>query len=278
MNKTRQLVILAVAIGAALCAALIASSFAPKPLAAPQVMQTLDQIEVLVAKREVRMGDRISTNDLKWQAWPKEAATQGYITKAAKPKAMADYDKAIARTGLLQGEPISEGKFVRCVEEPGRRTQCEGGAMAAILPSGMRAIAVKINDETSAGRFILPNDMVDVILTRRMRSRGTGGGEDFVSDTLLQNVRILAIGQTIETKDGKKTVDGSTTTLELTPAQTEQVLIAKSMGELSLSLRSLADLRSDASGPIGKEKLGAQRSGGIKLLRYGIGTRAYGVN
>ncbi len=177
------------------------------------------------------MGDRVSTQDLKWQAWPKEAATQGYITKSAKPKAMADYDKAIARTGVLQGEPISEGKFVRCSEDPNKKVQCEGGAMAAILPSGMRAIAVKISEETSAGRFILPNDMVDVILTRRMRTRGAGG-EDFVSDTLFQNVRVLAIGQNLETKDGKKTVDGGTTTLELTPAQSEQLVLAKSMGEI----------------------------------------------
>ena len=266
----------AVAFGAAACAALIAMNFVKAPPAPQTIMPQVEQIEVLVAKREIRMGDRVSTNDLKWQAWPKEAATQGYITKSAKPKAMADYDKAIARTALLQGEPISEGKFVRCSEDPGKRLQCEGGAMAAILPSGMRAIATRISPETSAGGFILPNDMVDVILTRRMRSRG-GNGEDFVSDTLFQNVRILAIGQTLETKDGKKTVDGATTTLELTPAQTEQLVLAKSMGELSLSLRSLADLRSDA-GPIGKDKIGGNRGGGIRLLRYGIGSRAYGVN
>ena len=277
MNQTRRLVILAVAIGAALIAALIASTFVSKPAPVQPVATVIDQVEVLVAKREIRMGDRVSTNDLKWQAWPREAATQGFITKSSKPKAIADYDKAIARMGLLQGEPISEGKFVRCSEDPGKRLQCEGGAMAAILPSGMRAIATRISPETSAGGFILPNDMVDVILTRRMRSRN-GGGEDFVSDTLLQNVRVLAIGQTLETKDGKKTVDGSTTTLELTPVQAEQLVLAKSMGELSLSLRSLADLRSDAAGPIGKDKLGSQRGGGIKLLRYGVGSRAYGVN
>lgn len=240
-------------------------------------MPQVEQVEVLVAKREIRMGDRVTTNDLKWQAWPKEAATQGYITKQAKPKAMTDYDKAIARSALLMGEPISEGKFIRCSEDPNKKLQCEGGAMAAILPSGMRAIATKISPETSAGSFILPNDMVDVILTRRMRSRN-GGGEDFVSDTLFQNVRVLAIGQTLETKDGKKTIDGSTTTLELTPAQAEQLVLAKSMGELSLALRSLADLRGDAAGPIGKEKLGSQRGGGIRLLRYGVGSRAYGVN
>ena len=277
MNQTRRFIILGVALLTALGAALIASTAVKAPEPTQAIIQQVDQIEVLVAKREIRMGDRVTTNDLKWQAWPKEAATQGYITKSAKPKALADYDKAIARSSLLMGEPISDGKFIRCSEDPNKKVQCEGGAMAAILPSGMRAIATKISPETSAGSFILPNDMVDVILTRRMRSRSSGG-EDFVSDTLFQNVRVLAIGQTLESKDGKKTVDGSTTTLELTPVQAEQLVLAKSMGELSLSLRSLADLRSDINGPIGKEKLGSQRGGGIRMLRYGVSSRAYGVN
>jgi pilus assembly protein CpaB len=277
MNQTRKFVIVGFAMLVALGAALIAGNLVKSQAPAETVQPLIEQIEVLVAKREIRMGDRVSTNDLKWQAWPKEAATQGYITKASKPKAMADYDKAIARAGLLLGEPISEGKFVRCSEDPNKRLQCEGGAMAAIIPSGMRAIATPISVETSAGAFILPNDMVDVILTRRMRSRGNGG-EDFVSDTLFQNVRILAIGQALESKDGKKTVEGPTATLELTPSQAEQLVLAKSMGQLSLSLRSLADLRSDLAGPIGKEKLGTQRGGGIRLLRYGVGSRAYGVN
>ena len=279
MNQTRRLIILAVAIGAALCAALVASSFvgrqAPAPVAQPQI----EGVEVLVAKNELRLGDRITADkDLKWQLFPKDASTAGYITKQNRPRAIQDYDKAIARVGLLKGEPISEGKFVRCSEDPAKRQQCEGGALAAILPQGMRAIATVINEASSAGRFILPNDMVDVILTRRMRAKG-GGGEDFVSDTLFQNVRVLAIGQTIDTKDGKKTVEGAATaTLELNPQQAEQLALAKSMGELSLSLRSLADLRGDGAGPIGKEKLGTQRSGGIKLLRYGVSSRAYGVN
>lgn len=277
MNQPRKIVAFALAGTVAIGAAFIARNLvkAPEPVQSLQPM--LEQIEVLVAKREIRMGDRVSTNDMKWQSWPKEAATQGYITKSAKPKAMADYDKAIARSGLLQGEPIAEGKFVRCSEDPNKKLQCEGGAMAAILPSGMRAVATKLSAESSAGTFILPNDMVDVILTRRMRARG-GGGEEFVSDTLFQSVRVLAIGQILETKDGKKTAEGSTVTFELTPAQSEQLILAKSMGELSLALRSLADLRSDAGGPIGKEKLGSNRGGGIRLLRYGVGSRAYGVN
>ena len=92
----------------------------------------------------------------------------------------------------------------------------EGGVLAAILPPGMRAISTRIKEETGVGRLILPNDRVDVILTRRMRGRS--GGEDFASETLFHNVRVLAIGQLIEAKDGKKLAEGNTATLELTPA------------------------------------------------------------
>ena len=91
--------------------------------------------------------------------------------------------------------------------------------LAAILPAGMRAISTRIKEETGVGRLILPNDHVDVILTRR--TRGRNGGEDFCRDTLFRNVRVLAIGQLIEAKEGKKLAEGNTATLELTPRQSE---------------------------------------------------------
>ena len=111
--------------------------------------------------------------------------------------------------------------------------------LAAILPSGMRAVSTRIKEETSAGRLILPNDHVDVILTRRLHA-GSGGQEEYVSDTLFHNMRVLAIGQQIETKEnGKKAAEGAanTATLELSPRQAEMLAQANSMGEISLSLR-----------------------------------------
>ena len=97
--------------------------------------------------------------------------------------------------------------------------------LAAILPAGMRAISTRIKEETGVGRLILPNDHVDVILTQR--KRGRSGGEDFVSDTLFRNVRVLAIGQLIEAKDGKKLAEGNTATLELTPRQSELLALGE---------------------------------------------------
>ena len=100
----------------------------------------------------------------------------------------------------------------------------DGGVLAAILPAGMRAVSTRIKEETAAGRLILPNDRVDVILTRRRRGRS--GSEDAVSDTLFRNIRVLAIGQLIEAKEGKKLAEGNTATLEMTPAQAEELASA----------------------------------------------------
>jgi pilus assembly protein CpaB len=280
MNQTKRLLVLGVALACAGLAALIASNMlGTPPKAIKEVKEVaIDQVDILVATRDIGLGDRITAADIKWAPWPKTAVAN-YITKAKLPNGLAEYDRAIARVPLTANEPISPAKFVRCFEDASKRRICEGGALSAILPAGMRAISVKIAEDTSAGRFILPNDMVDVILTRRLQTK-SGGSAEFISDTLFQNVRVLAIGQTIETKDpgrdNKKTVDGNTATLELTPQQAEQLALAKSMGEISLSLRSLADIREN-QGPVGL-KISNQRGNAIKLLRYGVATRAYGVN
>jgi pilus assembly protein CpaB len=121
----------------------------------------------------------------------------------------------------------------------------------------------------------LPNDHVDVILIRRMRSKG--GQEDIVSDTLFRNVRILSIGQQIEAKEGKKNADGNVATLELTPKQSELLALANTMGEISLSLRSVADLNGD--GPTANDEMNRKdRGNSVRILRYGVKSRAYGVN
>jgi pilus assembly protein CpaB len=140
----------------------------------------------------------------------------------------------------------------------------------------MRAISTKIKEETSAGRLILPNDRVDVILTRRERNQS--GQDEYVSDTLFYNVRVLAIGQDIASKEGAKAAEGSanTATLELTPHQAELLARANSTGEISLSLRSVADGDPKNKGP--SAAMNDQRGTTVRVLRYGVPSRAYGVN
>lgn len=265
--KRNRILVLLIAFMAAGGAAWMAKNLVSSPPKVVTVESAVDAIEVLVASQNISLGDSVRAKQMKWQPWPKNAATTGYITKSRQPKALTKYSGAIARAPFLKGEPIKEQKLIKA---------SDGGVLAAILPAGMRAISTPIREETAAGGFILPNDRVDVIVTRRMR---TGRKEEHVSDTVLRNVRVLAIGQTIEQKGGKKVASGKTATLELTIQQSETLALARAMGEISLALRSLADATPDGTKPEeNTRKLGNERGSSVKLLKYNVPSRAYGVN
>ena len=224
---------------------------------------TTNTTQVLVARTEIGLGQITGPESFRWLDWPQNAVSPSYIQRSARPNAIKDVENSVARAPMLPGEPVTAMKLVK----PG-----DGGVLAAILPAGMRAISTRIKEETGVGRLILPNDHVDVILTQRRRGRA--GGDEFVSDTLFRNVRVLAIGQLIEAKDGKKLAEGNTATLELTPRQSENLALANSMGEISLALRSIADIDSKEQQATGPDK----RGNSIRVLRYGVKSRAYGVN
>lgn len=266
--KRARMIVLTIAFAAAGGAAYVAKNMTGIPKIRTVEVNTADTVQVLVAGRHIRLGDSVRSKDLKWQEWPTQAAVSGYITKSKQPKAESKYSGAIARAPFLEGEPIKEQKLIKA---------SEGGVLAAILPSGMRAISTPIREETSAGGFILPNDRVDVIITRRVRMARK---EEHVSETVLRNVRVLAIGQNIEIKDGKKVASGKTATLELSPRQTETLTLAQSMGDISLALRSLSDATpGGVSGPqSGEHALNGDRGSSIKILKYGVPSRAFGVN
>ena len=267
--KRARIIVLAIAIVSALGAALLAKGFIGSTRVVQTVKTNYDTVKVLVARSNIRLGDSVKASDMKWQPWPKDAATSDYITYKRKPTAVKDFAGSIARATFLPGEPIKSKKLIKANG---------GGIMAAIVKKGMRAVSTPIREDTAAGNFIQPSDRVDVILTRQMR-KPNGSGKQYVSDTIFRNVNVLAIGQYIETKDGKKTVVGKTATLEMTPTQSETLALARSMGELSLSLRSLAEASRNDSAPSENDAaFNSGRSSGINLLKYGVQSRAYGVH
>ena len=149
------------------------------------------------------------------------------------------------------------------------------GFMAAILPSGMRAVSTEISAETGAGGFILPNDRVDIVLTRRLKNpdgaNGATGGNDLIlSEVILSNIRVLAIDQAPKEKDGQNAVLGKTVTLELKPDQVATLSASRQGGTLTLALRSIADANASE---ISIEDLAAKRPGGVNVIRYGVQAR-----
>jgi pilus assembly protein CpaB len=216
--------------------------------------------QVLVARNEVGLGQSMGPESFRWQDWPQNAINPGHIQRTARPNAVADLTGAIARSPMSPGDPIYARNLVKAGD---------GGVLAAILPAGMRAISTRIKEETGVGRLILPNDRVDVIHTRNVRGRS----DQVASETLFHNVRVLAIGQLIEAKDGnKKLAEGNTATLELTPAQAQRLAEANTGGEISLSLRSIADMETK-DGPAA-----VRRGDTIRVIKYGVKSGAYGVN
>ena len=260
--KSTRLVVLGVALAAAAGAGYIAMNMKPEQQvvqvesgpAAPQ----LELEQVLVASEDIPVGGILEAQ-IYWQDWPKAAVTENFITQAAKPQAVEELKGSVARAVIFKGEPIRDAKLV------GK----DQSFMSSILPSGKRAIAVEITADTSAGGFILPNDYVDVIMTRR--SANSSGGESFVTETILANIRVLAIDQTIrEDEEGRKVKVGQTATLELTPSQSEIVTVAQQMADrLALALRSTADAN-EAAKP-GAEYLvnGKGKNGNVKLIKSG---------
>jgi len=257
--KAARLIILGVAIAAGGVAAYLASGMRqPEPAAPPR--PAVETVDVLVAKSDLAAGQVITERDIGWQVWPRDAANAGFIKKTERPNAASEFVGAIVRSALVAGEPIRESKVV---------IGKGAGFMAAILPRGMRAVAIDVSPNTGAGGFILPNDHVDVVLTRRdkMAEKSTGI-EKYVSETILRNVRVLAVDQTVGEKDGEKVVIGKTATIELTPPQAETLALARQIGTLSLALRSLLD--SPASAPEGGD---AKNDGRINTVRYGVSTQ-----
>lgn len=228
--------------------------------------EKVELAQVLVARTAIPLGQLVQEGNFKWQDWPKGAVGATFITKSARPDALKDLAGAISRSPILPGEPITDSKLIK----PG-----SGGVLAAILPSGMRAISTRITEQTAAGKLILPNDRVDVILIRRVRGQSD---DAHVSEILFRNVRVLAMGQQIEAREGKKGSEGNVATLELTPRQAEQLALANAMGEITLALRSIADF-ADAS--TGSEVLGKPKTpepDAITVFRYGVRSRAHVVN
>jgi pilus assembly protein CpaB len=268
MNKTR-LAVLAVAAGSAGLAIYLAKDFIVRKTEIKTVeVNKVETVDVLVATKNLQMGERLVGGSTGWQSWPKSAVSALMITSVAQPDAKTKYETARARATIFEGEPIIDKKLVM---------PDENGFMSAILPKGMRAISVAVSAETGAGGFILPNDRVDVLLTRKL---GDGSTKAAASETVLTNVRVLAIDQTFRPKsdqDKEFVVADKTATLELDPRQAEVISMAQDVGQLSLALRSIREndgvpLAENVPKLSDKYTKGTQ-SNEMTIIRYGVPRR-----
>ena len=236
--NVRQIAILAISVAIAggsfvLMRKQTANQPVAKPVAAqPEAIKTL---KILVTTRDYNVGDRIVPNSLVWQDWPASANVQSFVTQKLNAKANETLVDAVVTTQMVAGEPIVLSKLIAANDKT--------GVMAALVTPGMRATSVGINAGSSVAGFILPNNRVDILLTRQIQFIINGQSVNrTVTSTIFENVRVLAIDQVTAPAKDQKSFSGSTATVELSPADGEKLKAADSLGEISLALRSYADV------------------------------------
>lgn len=267
MNKA-QIAILGVALAAGGLAFMMLQQTEPQKVetsAAPPPIATDD---VLIASGNLDFGSTLSDTNVRWQPWPNTVPLQGVIRKSAAPNAIEDYKGAIVRGQFLQNEPIRTDRLVKGPT---------ANFMSTLVASGKRAVAINIDASgaTSAGGFILPNDRVDIIRTYRDEEAAKAGqGEAFISQTIMQNVKVLAIGPNVQTENGKAVVVGTNATLELEPRQAEYIILSQRTGQLSLVLRSLTDALQNAATTDNSQDDQSDKS--MMIVRFGIPSTSRG--
>lgn len=206
------------------------------PLALPAPAKS-----VLVARAGVARGQILKPDDLVWQVWPDGTLDKSYVLLGTRtPESFAGW---VARNPIAAGEPLTESKIIA----PGNR-----GFLSAVLRPGMRAVSVPVTKTSGISGFVFPGDAVDLLITYTIpapkeasdKSGNNNEEKPKVAETVLQDVRVIAIDQRVDTKAGEPVL-AQTATLEVTPKQSEIIAVASEMGKLSLSLRSLVPAASD---------------------------------
>lgn len=292
MSPVRLLIVLIAAVSAIGLAVVLQRALGGKSAesvaaAAPASAPGKPMTQVLVAKRDLPIGTRLVAADVDWQAWPSDAVNGAFITNGAapaKPEGKIEEAKAavtgatgqmiggdpakvvegaIVRDPILTGEPITNRKIVR---------GGEGGYLSVVLTPGKRAMSVPVTSETAAGGFILPGDRVDVLVTRETAVQGAanGGSTDkaVVAETVLQNIRVLALDQATAADKDAKSIVAATATLEVSPVDAEALTRAKATGAVTLALRAYTDL----GGPSGATRPAAADDSTVRINRGGATT------
>ncbi len=225
--SARSIMLVAAALLLTVGTMFVARSWLASQRAAPKVVvkEEKKQTKVLVARADLPIGMFVTEQHLRWQTWPDDNLPDNYLVQG-QFDSQSLYG-AVVRRSIISGAPIVKGQMIT----PGDR-----GFLAAVLKPGFRAYSIKVNATSSIAGLVFPGDRVDLIMTHTIDANGV---KQQVSETVLKNLRVLAIDQTLEDQTGQPRV-GKTVTFEVSPKQAEILAVADTIGRLSLSLRSLA--------------------------------------
>lgn len=222
------LILFLVGIVLAAVAALAVRNTAPPPEPEKPVITAAPSSRILVAQEKISTGSFIRADkSLAWADWPADKVKSPPFIMESGTK-LESFNGAVARREIQIGEPVTSGMLLKAGE---------GGFMAAVLNPKMRAVSVAVDATSGNAGFIFPGDKVDAIVTHAIPAQV--GGDIHVSETFVENVRVLAVDQMLDNPENKAVL-AKTVTLEVTPRQAEAVNVAAQMGKISLSLRSIA--------------------------------------
>jgi pilus assembly protein CpaB len=188
-----------------LCASLIGllASFLVYRVVSQVARASDDQSDrIVVAAANIGLAETITGQHVKLVPWPKAAVPPGAV------RSLADAEGRVVRGSIVAGEPLMEGKLAP-------QLSGKGGIMPMLVPEGQRGVTIKLDDATRDSGFVLPNSRVDVLVSMPKAP----GANEKIAKVILQDVTVLAAGQTVEMKDNKP-VTNTTVTMALTPQQT----------------------------------------------------------
>lgn len=226
--------------GGAIIVAILVAMIVQAKLSPKSEVSGGTSVEILVANKKLLTGERIKPEDVRWQGFPEASAFKGVIKKSDQEdeKDLAVYDTPLRRD-IESGEPITMQAIIADVKGG-------GNFLAASIEPGMRGVGISVKANTAAGGFIAPGDHVDVILSYTAKldrdAADFAGGvvNRYASQTILSNVKVLAVDQTSK-DEGREAKIAKTVTLEVTREGAEILALADSMGDVSLSLRRLGE-------------------------------------
>jgi pilus assembly protein CpaB len=178
---------------------------------------------IVVASVNIGMAETITSQHVRLVAWPKASIPSGAV------RSLAEAEGRVVRGSIVAGEPLLDGKLAP-------QLSGKGGLMPMLVPEGLRGITIKVDDATRESGFVLPNSRVDVLVSMPR----SPGSQERVSKVILQDIGVLAAGQTVELRDNKP-VTVTTVTLALAPHQAEKIGLAQTEGKLMLAMRNLRD-------------------------------------
>ncbi|MEQ1551137.1 Flp pilus assembly protein CpaB [Sphingorhabdus sp.] len=199
-------------------------------------------VQVAVARVPMAYGTALTAENIRMVAWPVTSLPPGAFQST---RALLGVEQRVVLRPIEAGEPILPGK----VTGPGGRA-----SISALIDEDMRAVAVRISDVSGVAGFVLPNDTVDVLLTRTPKTESEGQ-IDPITDVLLQNVRVIAIDQGADDKNNQPVV-GKTATLLVDQQGAQKLALASNVGSLSLALRNAANQDVFMAQTVGTRDLG----------------------